>query len=50
MGVNLVFLFIFAILSYRSIYIAITTSLLVWTLLTLLLFVLSLENIHLYGT
>jgi len=45
MGVNLVFLFIFAILSYRSMYIAITTSLTVWILLTSLLFVLSLENI-----
>jgi len=45
MGVNLVFLFVFALLSYRSIYIAITASLTVWVLLTSLLFVLNLENI-----
>jgi len=45
MGINLVFLFIFAIFSYRSIYIAITASLTVWIFLTLLLFVLNLENI-----
>ncbi len=45
MGVNLVFLFVFALLSYRSIYVAITASLTVWVLLTSLLFVLNLENI-----
>ena len=45
MGVNLLFLFIFALLSYRSMHLAIIASLTVWTLLTSLLFVISLENI-----
>lgn len=45
MGVNLLFLFIFALLSYHSIYVAITASLTVWVLFTSLLFVLNLENI-----
>jgi len=45
MGVNLLFLFIFALLSYRSMYLSIIASLTVWVLLTSILFFLSLEDI-----
>jgi len=45
MGVNLIFLFIFALLSYRSMSLAIIASLTVWVFLTSLLFFLGLENI-----
>jgi len=45
MGVNLIFLFIFALFSYRSMSLAIIASLTVWLLLTSLLFFLGLENI-----
>jgi hypothetical protein len=45
MGVNLIFLFIFASLSYRSMSLAIIASLTVWLFLTSMLFLLGLENI-----
>ena len=45
MGINLVFLFILTISAYRSIYIAIAVSLIVWMILSLLLFISNLEDI-----
>ena len=46
LGVNLVFLFLFAILARRSIYLAFAVSLTAWTLLSSLLFIITLENIY----
>jgi uncharacterized membrane protein (GlpM family) len=45
MGINLIFLLIFALLSQRKIFIALTTSLGAWTILTILLFYSNLTSI-----
>jgi uncharacterized membrane protein (GlpM family) len=44
MGINLIFLLIFVILAYRSTFKAITGSLIVWSILSAMLFLSSLEN------
>ena len=45
MGINVVFLFLLSILSYRSTYLAIVISLTVWVLLSSLLYILDMQNI-----
>ena len=45
MGINVVFLFLLSLLSYRSTYLAIVISLTVWVLLSSLLFILDVQNI-----
>lgn len=45
LGINLVFLFLFAILAYRSTLVAFTVSIVIWTILSSLLFILNITNI-----
>lgn len=45
LGINIVFLFLFAILAHRSTYIAYAISITVWTLLSALLFIFNMDNI-----
>ena len=45
MGVNVIFLLLFAILAYRSLALALAVSLSVWTILSLLLLFFNLENL-----
>ena len=45
LGINVIFLLLFALLVYHSIYFAFFGSLTIWTILSLLLFIFNLENI-----
>jgi hypothetical protein len=45
MGVNVIFLLLFAIFAYRSMVFALAVSLSVWTMLSLLLLIINLENL-----
>jgi len=46
MGINLIFLFIFAILIKKSIYVAFLSSFVVWTSLSFILWIIDLKNIY----
>lgn len=46
LGINVIFLFTFALLAHRSIYLAFTASFVVWILLSSILYIINLENIY----
>jgi uncharacterized membrane protein (GlpM family) len=46
MGINLVFLCVFAILAYRSLMLAIAGSFTIWTVLSLVLYLIDMKNIY----